>query len=122
MPKEQQNNPQQGKPQPTTTDAPEAPGTQENGPVRAAETPNLQPRTPVQRAMELVHVATDLFEAGQSSMVADVRKLISAAVEECPAADFPEFRIAARLRAERLKMFSEMLYNEIVAQSASVKK
>lgn len=110
---------QQGKPQPSSPDAPSGNVAQISTHVDAPETPKI---TPLGRAHKTIHDLMQVFHDNHATLAKDTRSMIAKALLDCPAAEFTEFRELTLNRAEKLKMFSELVYNEFLAQSSSMKK
>ena len=115
---------QQGKHQPAASDAPQSNVAQPNVPVEARIdriTAPQDPPTPAERAKMLVLDALALFDADEQTISKQVTSLVTSAVSNCPKGELVAFRTEGKLRAERLKQFSEMLFNEFIYQTATIK-
>ena|ERR1039458_2639503 len=127
---------QQGKHHPAAPDAPTGDVAQTNAPVEEVhvlQTPQVvdvderaaaslrHPLTPVMRAKRMVRDSLGLFDADEQSISKQVVQHVTAMIADCPKEDLAAFRTEGKMRAERLKQFSEMLFNEFIYQTATLK-
>jgi len=82
---------------------------------------HFTPLTPTDRAKTLVQDGLGLFDADEPSVSRQVVSLVASAVSNCPKEERVAFRVEGKLRCERLKQFSEMLFNEFIYQTATLK-
>jgi|ERR1039458_330582 hypothetical protein len=125
---------QQGKHHPAAPDAPTGDVAQTNAPV--GDLTDAVDRelglpvgtihtsvvvTPAMRAKDFVRSALMYFDADEQSISKQVSQEVHASIQRCPPQDIVAFRTEGKLRAERLKQFGELLFNEFVYQTATLK-
>ena len=121
---------QQGKGRPAAPNAPTGDVAQTNEPAddlmtdavdRELGLPIGIAMTPAMHAKDFVRYALMYFDADEQSISKQVSQHVTAVIANCPKADLTAFRSEGKLRAERLKQFSELLYNEFIYQTATLK-
>ena len=122
MSNQNQNQHQQGKQQPQAQNATQgnpAPATAPTGgdgePIERA---TVAPLTAQQRAKNMVQGALEYFEQDTAAISHDVSNFITAEMTACPKEELAAFRVEGRKRAERLKQFADLLFNEFTYQMA----